>query len=59
MGSRGREFVATDEPAVVTKPPLDLIVVQNRQGDRRFPDPPGTDESDWPKAFSEIDCLLD
>ena len=54
-----REFVATDEPTVVTKPPLDSIVVQDRQGDRRFPDPPGTDESDWPKVFSEINRLLD
>ena len=55
----GRELVATDEPAVVTKPLPVSIVVENRQGNRRFPDPPSTNESDWPKAFSEIDCLLD
>ena len=54
-----RELVATDEPAVVTEPLLDLIVVENPQGNRRFSDPSGADESDRAKAFSEIYCLLD
>ena len=58
MGTGGWELVATDEPAVVAKPLLDSIVVEDGQGDRSFPDPAGADESDWTKVFSEMDDLL-
>jgi hypothetical protein len=59
MGTGGWELVAADEPAVVAKPLLDSIVVENGQGDGGFPDPASADESDWAKAFSETHCLLD
>jgi hypothetical protein len=57
VGTGGWELVATDEPAVVAKPLLDSIVVENGQGDGGFPDPAGADESDWTKVF-ERDGLL-
>ena len=59
MGTRGWELVATDEPAVMTKPLLDSIVMENRQRDGSFPDPARADEGDWTKVFSEMDDLLD
>ena len=59
MGTRGGEFVATDEPAVVAKPLLDSIVVENRQRNGGLSNPPGADESDWTEVFSKVDYLLD
>ena len=59
MSAGGRELVTTDESAVVTKPLLDPIVVENGQGDRGLPDTARPDESDWPKVFGEINGLLD
>ena len=59
MSARGGEFVATDEPAVVSKPLLDTIVVEDSQGDGCFPDPPRTDESDGCEIFSETNDLVD
>ena len=38
---------------------LDPIVVKNGEGDTGFPDPSGTDESDWTEVFCEVDNLLD
>ena len=59
MGGRHGELVATNESAVMAKPLLDSIVVENGQGDGRLADSPGTNESDWNKVLGEIDYLLD
>ena len=59
MRARGGELVATDEPAVVSKPLLDSIVVEDGQGDGCFPDPPWTDKSGWSEIFGEANDLLD
>ena len=59
MNAGGRDLVATDEPTIFSKPFLDAIIVENGQGNRGFPDPPWTDESDWCEVFSEINNLLD
>ena len=37
---------------------LGPIVVENSKGDTGFPDPSGTDESNWTKVFGELDDLL-
>ena len=55
----GGELVATDEPAVVPKPFLDTIMVEDSQGDRCFPDSPYTEESDRREGFGETNDLLD
>ena len=59
MSTGGGEFVTTNEPAVVAEPLLDSTVVERGQGDRGLPNTAGADESDWPKVFCEINCLLD
>ena len=59
MSARGGELVATDEPAVISKPFLGPIVVEDGQGNGCFPDPPWADESDWCEIFCEADDLLD
>jgi len=59
MGARGRELVATNKSTVMTKPPLDSIMVENSQGDGRFANPPSTDESDRSKVLGEINYPLD
>jgi len=59
MSARGGELVATDEPAVVSKPFLDAIVVEDGESDGRFPNTPCADESDWGEIFCEADDLLD
>jgi len=48
-----------NESAVVTKPLLDPVVVENGQGDRGFADPANTDERDWGEVLGKIDYLLD
>ena len=58
MTARGRELVATDEPAVVSEPFLDAIMVEDGQSERCFPNPAWTDESGWSEIFSETDDLL-
>ena len=58
MGTGCGELVATDESTVVAKPFLDLIVVEDGQGNRRFPNPPWTDEGDWSRVFCEANDLL-
>ena len=55
----GRELVAADESAIVTKLVLDSRVVEDLQCDRRLPNPPCTDESDRLEVFSETDDGLD
>ena len=57
MSEGGGEPVATDEPTVVSKPLFDTILVEDRQGDSRFPDSTCTDESDWSEVFSETNDL--
>ena len=59
MSTRGGELVATDEPAVISKPLLDSIVMEDGQSDGCFPNPPWTDESDWSEIFCEANDLLD
>ena len=59
MSTRRRELVTSDEPTVVFEPFLDAIVVEDRQSDGRFPDPPCTDESDWGQVVYETDDLPD
>ena len=56
---RGWELVTTDKPTVVSKPFLDAIVVEDRQYDGCFPNPPRTDESDWGEVSCETNDLLD
>ena len=34
-------------------------MVEDSQGDGRFPDPPCTDESNWSEVFREANNLLD
>ena len=59
MSERGGELVATDEPTIVSKPLLDAIVVEDSQGDRCFPDPPWSDESDRSEISCKANNLLD
>ena len=59
MSARGGELVATDKTTVDSKPFLDAIVVEDCEGDGRFPNPPCADESDWSEIFCELDDLFD
>jgi len=59
MGARGREFFAMNESTIVTKPPLDPIVVENCQGDGCLANPASADEGDRSKILDEFDYLLD
>ena len=59
MGEGRGELIAADEPAVVTKPLLDPIVVENSQGDGRLAYPTSPDESGWSEVLSKTDYLLD
>ena len=59
MRARRGELVTTDEPAVISEPFLDSIVVEDGQGDGCFPNPSWTDESDRSKVFCEANDLLD
>jgi len=59
MCARGEELVATNKPTIVSKPFLDAVVMEDSQSDRRFPDPPCADESDWLEVFCEADDLRD
>ena len=58
MSGRGREFVATNESAVVTKPLLDPIVVKNGQGDGCLADSSSTNQGDRDQVLSKFDYLL-
>ena len=59
MNARWRELVATDEPAAVSEPLFDAIVVEDGQSDRGFPNPPCTEESNWSEGFYEVNNSLD
>ena len=56
---RGRELIATDKPAVVPKPVLDPIMVEDGQSNRRLPDPPWADECNRSEVLCETNDLLD
>ena len=59
MNARCRELITTDKPAVIAKPVLDTVVVENSEGDGCFPDAPCTNESEGFEVFSKIDDPLD
>ena len=59
MSARGGELVATDEPAVVTKPLFDAIIVEGGQSDGRLANSASTDQSDWGDVFCETNDLFD
>jgi len=52
-------LVTTDEATVVAKLLLNLIVVENGQGDGWLAGSAGIDEGDWSEVLSKIDYLLD
>ena len=54
MCTGGGELITADEPAVVTKPLLDPIVVENDQGDGGLANSASADESDRFSARSTI-----
>ena len=58
METRSWELIAMNEPAVIAKPALDPIVVEDSEGNGCFPDSPCTDESDGFKVFSESGDFL-
>ena len=59
MSGRGREPVATNEPAVVSEPLPNAVVVENIQSDGCFPGSFCTYESDRGEIFGETNNLLD
>jgi hypothetical protein len=59
MRERSRETITTYESPVLAKPLFDPAMVEGSKGNRRFPDPPCTDESDGFEIFGESDDLLD
>ena len=59
MDTRCRELITTDESPVIAVLVLNAMVMENSEGDGRFPNPPCTNESDGFKVFSETDNLFD
>jgi hypothetical protein len=57
MNKRCWELVTADEPTVVTEPSLDVVVVENGQGNGSLPDAAGTNESNWREILSEANDL--
>jgi len=53
------ELIATNESTVIAEPLLDAIMVEDRQSNGCFPDPPCADESDWSEIFGETKNPLD
>ena len=51
-------MITANESAVMAKPPLDPVVVENGQGDGGLPDSTSTNQGNWNKILGEIDCLL-
>ena len=58
MSTRWGELVATDEPAVVTEPLFDAIVVEDSQDNGRLADSANANEGNWRKALRKPDNLL-
>ena len=59
VGTRSRELIATNEPAVITKAALGPVVVEDSKGDGGFPNSPCTNESNGFEVFGETGNLLD
>ena len=59
MRARSWELVTADESTIVAKPLLDAIVVEDREGNRCFSDPPCTYESDGFKFLNEPENPFD
>jgi hypothetical protein len=59
VSARSRKLIAADKPSVIAKSIFDPIVVEDGEGDRCFPNPPCTDESDGFEVFDESNNLLD
>jgi hypothetical protein len=58
VSARSRKLITTDKSAVIAKSVFDPTVVEDSESNRRFPDPPRTDESDGFEVFGESDDLL-
>jgi len=59
MGEGRGELVATDEPAIIPKPLLDAVVVEDGQSDGGLANPAGTDEGERSEVFCQINDFLD
>ena len=59
MGVGCRELITADEPAVVTEPLFDAIVVEGGQGYGCLTNPSGTDQRDWCEVLCETNGFLD
>jgi len=58
MRERGGRLVTTDEPAVVSKPLLDGLVMKKRQSDRGLANSGGADESEWSEVSHQVNDLV-
>ena len=58
MRFQSRELVATDEPAIITKPVLDAVVMKNGESDGCFPDPSCANEGYGFEVFGETNKLF-
>ena len=58
MVARGGELVTANEPAVISKPLLDAIVMEDGKGDGCLPDPSWADEGEWGEVLGEVGDLL-
>ena len=52
------ELITADKPPVLAKPFLDPIVVEDGQGNGRFPNPARTDESNRSEGLDKANDLL-
>jgi hypothetical protein len=51
MSTPGRELISPNEPTFLAKSFFDPIVVKEDEGNRRFPNPSCTDQSDGFEVF--------
>jgi hypothetical protein len=58
MSGRSWKLIAANKSTVITKSLFDAIIVEDGEGDRSFPDPPCTNESDRFQISSEFNDLL-
>jgi hypothetical protein len=58
MGAGSRKLIAAYKSTVVAKSFFDPIVVEDREGNGRLPDPPSANQSDGFEVFSESDDFL-
>jgi len=59
MGICGRELVTANKSPVVSKQLFDVIMVEDSQGNRRFPNAPCTNEGNWGENFCKTNDPLD